>query len=146
MNMWDIASFLVEFSLTVSVSLVAMWYVIDRWAIPMIAGSVSAELKEEYETAERAIKTGMSAMGTKSAQMKDVVEIEGMLAEGLLSQYPEAQFILDSVNPELYDQILEKLTENPELIHILYERWGHLLGKPPERSDREKQTRRFKPL
>jgi len=109
-----------------------------RWVGPKLSKQIGDELKKEFETAEQAISRGFSAMGDKSATMRDVAEVEGLVAEGALDQYPELQMFLESMNPDLYDTIMQKIRDNPDMIRILYERWGHLFNKGDGEPQRER--------
>ena len=145
MNLGNLGVSIVEFLFTLGLAIAAILFFFQRYLGPALVKQIGDELKTEFATAESAISKGMSALGTKSAQMREVAEIEGLVSEGLLDQYPEVQMLLESVNPELYDKIMEKLRENPELIHILYDRWGHVLerrGAPSSEKPKEKKYHR----
>lgn len=143
MNLWNIGAGIVEFVLTVGLSLVIMAVVLQKWIGPRLVSEIAEELQEQFKTAEDATKQGMSAMGKKSATMHQVQAIEGLVSEGILANYPELEMLMESMNPELYDKIMEKLKENPELIHILYERWGPVLERRRGADPRVRDERKY---
>lgn len=145
MNWWNLGVSTVLFLVNLGLSIGAILFFFQKFLGPALVKQIGDELKTEFATAERALKTGMSAMSSKGVIMREVAEIEGLVSEGLLDQYPELQILLESVNPELYDKIMVKLRENPELIHILYDRWGHIIerrGAPREEKKPEKKYHR----
>lgn len=145
MNLYNLGVSIAAFLLNLGLGIAAIMFFFQRFLGPALVKQIGDELKKEFETAESAISKGMSALGTKSATMREVAVIEGLVSEGVLDQYPELQLLLESVNPELYDTIMGKLRENPELIHILYERWGPVLerrrGAPEDRRKEKKYHR-----
>lgn len=145
MNWWNIGAAIAEFVLTVGVCLAAILFFFQKFLGPALVKQIGDELKDEFKTAESAISRSMSAMGVKSAHMREVAEIEGLVSEGLLGNYPELELMLESMNPELYAKIMEKLRENPELIHILYERWGPVLERRRGAPGREQPDKKKYP-
>lgn len=129
MNLWNIGAGIVEFLLTVCASVAIVLLSMEKWIGPRLVSQIGDELKGQFEVAEAATRQGMSAMGKKSATMAQVSQVEGMLVDGVLDQYPELQMMIENLNPELYESIMEKIKERPEIVQILWQRWGHFLDK-----------------
>lgn len=74
--------------------------------------------------AEKAIKTGMSAMGTRSGEVRNQKAFDREMGESILGQYPEVELVLDMLSPDM----AEKIREDPTLALNWMNRYGHLLG------------------
>jgi len=116
--MSDLRQTLVLFSLSLVLSVVINLVLHKKRVQPTLD-----EINAMLPAAERALKTGMSALGQKSADLKLEKRIEGMLYDSLIDQYPEIKMILEQLSPEL----LEEIEQNPRVLQGLMERWAPMI-------------------
>jgi len=120
-------------------------YLIGSFIVPaLVAGLVSFlavgwvyvnRMKPVMEVADKAIKTGMSAMGSKSGQVRLEKSIEKAVAGDLMTaQVPELELLLGLLSPDTR----ELVQNNPEAVLAIAQRLGLLkLGGQQQQADDE---------
>jgi len=112
---FDVGSVIVSWLLFL-VSLVVLW----------VRAKPHVELAmETLAEAQNAIKTGMSAMGKRSVEVRQERALERDIASDLMDSYPEIQALLEYLSPDLAEQV----TENPEAALRVIERYEPLLAR-----------------
>jgi len=76
------------------------------------------------EVGSEAVKSGMSAMGQKSGQVRNQKAFDSEIAGGIVDQYPELEMVLEMLSPDLMD----KVRENPAMALNFLQRYGPMLG------------------
>jgi len=64
-------------------------------------------LEEKIAEAETAIKKGMSALGARGREAREVNKLEKMMISDIMEEYPEIELALDFFSPETADMIRE---------------------------------------
>ena len=101
-------SFLVPLAVNALVTLLLVGWVYTYRMVPLFD-----LVQEKIEVAEKAIKTGMSAMGQKSGQVRLDASVEGAVAKDMLNaQLPEAEFFLSLLSADTR----ELVEDNPEAV------------------------------
>lgn len=96
---------------------------------------IAPDILTALDTAETTIKNLAKLSGVKSQEYKDAKTIEKVVAADLIKQkLPELEALRLLLSPGTWDQIEETITDNPEAVLQLYEKYGHLLGKTDKES------------
>ena len=86
------------------------------------------EALEDVQEAVTKITNVAKLAGIKSQEYSTSKEIEKVVAADLIKQnLPELEALKLILSPSTWEQIEESLTENPEAVLQLYEKYGHLL-------------------
>lgn len=118
----------VQSSLIIAITLVIVFLGYRRFIYPTLSESLEAlaVVLERATVAERAIKTGMSALGVSSQEKAAFSDLENeVLSEVIEKNFPEVQYLLEQVSPDL----AERLRENPEQAVKLYEKYEPILAR-----------------
>lgn len=91
----------------------------------LIAPGLIALFEEKYETADKAMKKGFSAMGLKSVQIKAEKVMTKKIGAALLDEYPEILAVAEQISPD----IVELIEEDPGTALRLIDRYLPLLKK-----------------
>ena len=113
-----------------------MWFIVGSLLVPAVVGAVFSflavgwiyqyRMKPLMEVAEKAIKQGMSAMGTKSGQVRLEAGIERAVSKDLMTaQLPELELIMGMLSPETR----ELVEQNPQAVMALAQRLGLFKGR-----------------
>ena len=113
---------LVSVLVPIVVSIVVCILVLGRVFVNQIKPLIE-QVQTIQDEADHAIKTGMSAMGQKSIQVRQDNKLEKMVAKDLLEQFPEIEIILNLVSPATAEEILDK----PERALRLIDRYKEFL-------------------
>lgn len=118
MKMVEIAFIIGSFVVPLGVSLLVCLIVLGRVYKTTIEPLVILT-NEGQEKLDAAVKTAMSAMGTKSGQVRQTNQLEKDIAGDLMDQLPEVEMILELLSPDTANSI----RENPEKALRLLERY-----------------------
>ncbi|GAI58709.1 unnamed protein product [marine sediment metagenome] len=117
----DIGSLVASGLLSIIVTAVTIFIAMKK----VIAPGLIALFEEKYEVAEKAIKSGYSAMGVKSVQIKKEKAMTKRIGEVVLEEYPEILAVAEQISPDL----VEMIEEDPETALKLVDRYLPLLKK-----------------
>jgi len=106
------------------VTLVLLYVLWIKLALPVVTEKIE-ELNKALEVAEVATRTGMSALGAKSGEVRAEGALEDDLFEAVLNRYPELEQLALMVAPDF----LERIKENPKAGLALLERYAPFLEK-----------------
>jgi len=117
----DIGSLVATGVLCIIITAVTMFIAMKK----VIAPGLIAIFEEKYETADKAIRSGYSAMGVKSVQIKKDKAMTKKIGEVVLDEYPEILAVAEQISPDL----VEMIEEDPETALRLIDRYLPLLKK-----------------
>jgi len=86
----------------------------------VIVPTLLAVFDEKYASAEKAISSGMKALGDKGVDAKKAKKLEKAVFGDILDNYPEILIILDQVSPDT----AEMIRDNPLMAAKMWARWG----------------------
>ena len=116
--MVEIAFILGSFIVPLIVSLVVCILVLGRVYVNTIQPLIK-QAEEGQAAVDKVVKTGMSAMGHKSGEVRLDNALEKMVAGDLIDQFSEIEAILSLVSPDT----AAALRENPEKALKMIERY-----------------------
>ncbi len=117
----DIGSLVASGLLSIIITSVTLFIAMKKVIVPSLLGV----FEEKYETADKAIKKGFSAMGIKSVQIKADKVMTKKIGEAILTEYPEILAVAEQISPD----IVVLIEEDPETALRLIDRYLPLLKK-----------------
>ena len=120
-DIWVILrSYLVPLIVNTLVTITILGFVYIKRIQPLLENA-----EEVFKNADKVIKTGMSAMGTKSGIVRGDKAMEKAVAGDILaSKMPEIKAFLELASPDT----LEMFEENPDGLLKIVQKYGHYIG------------------